>query len=296
MELSKTKIEKAKETINGLDATYQTGLKNIELDNQKAKADLEAELQVKIQELKAEYAERSLLVDKKTNEDKEKLKKQLELTKEESNDLISINENKISSKEQELLSTDELEKAEIKTVDEKITIEIEKEEIRVGKAAGYLKNNELKDIEPLQTEADEVAEMQSYLRQWDMMIDIRDNKLSDKERNSAVLTERIEKARTLPADLLKKAKMPIDGISVDAEGFIRINNTLIDGLSDGEKLELAMRIAKAQAGDLKVICLDKFESLNPKAQTKLLEEMSNDEYQYFVTSTMADEFEIEKIG
>lgn len=57
-----------------------------------------------------------------------------------------------------------------------------------------------------------------------------------------------------------------------------------------------MRIAKAQAGELKVICLDKFESLNPKVQTKLLEEMSNDEYQYFVTSTMSDEFEIEKIG
>lgn len=128
------------------------------------------------------------------------------------------------------------------------------------------------------------------------MVDIRDNKLATKERYSNDLTAKIDKARELPGELLKTAKMPIEGISVDAEGLIRINNTLIDGLSDGEKLELAMRIAKAQAGELKVICLDKFESLNPKAQKKLLEEMSNDEYQYFVTSTMADEFEIEKIG
>ncbi len=128
------------------------------------------------------------------------------------------------------------------------------------------------------------------------MVDIRDNKLAAKERYSNDLTARIDKARELPGELLKTAKMPIEGISVDAEGFIRINNTLIDGLSDGEKLELAMRIAKAQAGELKVICIDKFESLNPKAQTKLLEEMSSDEYQYFVTSTMSDEFEIEKIG
>lgn len=296
IEISKSKIEKAKETINGLDVTYQTGIKNIESDNQKAKVDLEVELQAKIQELKVEYAERSLLVDKKSSNDKEKLKKSLESTKEESKDLVSINENKISSKEQELLGINDLEKAEIKSVDEKTNAEIEKEEIRVGKAVDYLKNNEPVDIEPLQKQADEVAEMQSYLRQWDMMVDIRDNKLADKEIYSALLTERIEKARTLPADLLKKAKMPIDGISVDAEGLIRINNTLIDGLSDGEKLELAMRIAKAQAGELKVICLDKFESLNPKAQTKLLEEMTDDEYQYFVTSTMADEFEIEKIG
>lgn len=296
IELSKSKIEKAKETINGLDVIYQTGLKNIKLDTQKTKADLEEELQAKIQELKAEYAEKNLLVDKKTNEDKEKLKKKLEVTKEESNDLISINENKISSKEQELLGIVDLENAEIKAVDEKITAEIEKEEIRVGKAADYLKNNEVKDIEPLQKQADEVAEMQSYLREWDRMVDIRDNKLAAKERYSKELTARIDKARELPGELLKTAKMPIEGISVDAEGFIRINNTLIDGLSDGEKLELAMKIAKAQAGELKVICLDKFESLNPKAQTKLLEEMSSDEYQYFVTSTMSDEFEIEKIG
>lgn len=296
IELSKSKIEKAKETINGLDVTYATGSKNIELDNQKAKADLESELQAKIQELQAEYSERISVVDTKANKDKENLKKQLELTKEESKDLISINENKISSKEQELLGIDDLEKAEIKAVDEKITAEIEKEEIRVGKAAEYLKNNEVKDIEPLQKQADEVADMQSYLREWDRMVDIRDNKLAAKERYSNDLTARIDKARELPGELLKTAKMPIEGISVDAEGFIRINNTLIDGLSDGEKLELAMRIAKAQAGELKVICIDKFESLNPKAQTKLLEEMSSDEYQYFVTSTMSDEFEIEKIG
>lgn len=296
IELSKSKIEKAKETINGLDVTYATGSKNIELDNQKAKADLESELQAKIQELQAEYSERISVVDTKANKDKENLKKQLELTKEESKDLISINENKISSKEQELLGIDDLEKAEIKAVDEKITAEIEKEEIRVGKAAEYLKNNEVKDIEPLQKQADEVADMQSYLREWDRMVDIRDSKLAAKERYSNDLTVRIDKARELPGELLKTAKMPIEGISVDSEGLIRINNTLIDGLSDGEKLELAMRIAKAQAGELKVICLDKFESLNPKAQTKLLEEMSSDEYQYFVTSTMADEFEIEKIG
>ncbi len=167
IELSKSKIEKAKETINGLDVTYATGSKNIELDNQKAKADLESELQAKIQELQAEYSERISVVDTKANKDKENLKKQLELTKEESKDLISINENKISSKEQELLGIDDLEKAEIKAVDEKITAEIEKEEIRVGKAAEYLKNNEVKDIEPLQKQADEVADMQSYLREWD---------------------------------------------------------------------------------------------------------------------------------
>ncbi|MHB9901417.1 AAA family ATPase [Clostridium botulinum] len=307
IDLSKNRIEKSKEFINNSDRELELKIKeltneNVAQENKVAEnytyelKKLEEEYEKRKQNLVNSYSSNVKALENSLNESIEITKKDRVLQVDEQKELISINKNKISSKEQELLGIDDLEKAEIKAVDEKINSEIEKEEIRVGKAADYLKNNEVKDIEPLQKKADEVADMQSYLREWDRMVDIRDNKLATKERYSDDLTARIDKARELPGELLKTAKMPIEGISVDSEGLIRINNTLIDGLSDGEKLELAMRIAKAQAGELKVICLDKFESLNPKAQKKLLEEMSSDEYQYFVTSTMADEFEIEKIG
>ncbi|KGO13525.1 AAA family ATPase [Clostridium botulinum] len=307
IELSKSKIDKSKDFINNSDRELELKIKeltneNVAQENKVAEnynnelKKLEEEFENRKKELVNLYSSNVKELENSLNESIELVKKDNVLQIEEQKELISINENKISSKEQELLGIDDLQKAELKAIDEKITAEIEKEEIRVGKAAEYLKNNEVKDIEPLQKQADEIADMQSYLREWDRMVDIRDNKLATKERYSNDLTAKIDKARELPGELLKTAKMPIEGISVDAEGLIRINNTLIDGLSDGEKLELAMRIAKAQAGELKVICLDKFESLNPKAQKKLLEEMSNDEYQYFVTSTMADEFEIEKIG
>lgn len=299
IDLSKAKIEKAKNTIEGFDVNYRTGLKSIALDNQKAKNDLETELQDKIQELKAEYAERISLVDVKSNEDRERLKNQLEETKEESKNIISINENKISTKKQELLGLDEKEESEKNAVDEKVKSEIEKEEIRIGKAAKYIDEHEEIDVAPIQEEANHIQEMVSYLRDWDRIIEIRDNQLAPKERYSEELTVKIEKARTLPGELLKTAKMPIEGISVDVDGNVRINNTLIDGLSDGEKLELAMRVAKAQCGTLKIICMDKFESLDKKAQEELLKEMTEDEYQYFVTEvadTENGEIEIEKIG
>jgi len=282
--------------LNSLDTTLEFGLKTIDADNKEAKTDLEIELQAKIQELKAEYAERIATVDKKSNIDKENSKTMMEHRKQNETDLINIQENKISSKNQELLSLDEIEKQEIINIENVKAAEIEKVKEKVGEAAKYLENNEETDITPLQIEADNVAEMQSYLRQWDMMLDIRDVKLAEKCRYSSLLTERIEKARTLPGELLKTAKMPIEGISVDEKGLIRINNTLIEGLSDGEKLELAMKIAREQCGELKVICVDKWESLNPAAQTKLLEEMESDDFQYFITSTMSDEFKIEKIG
>ena len=68
-----------------------------------------------------------------------------------------------------------------------------------------------------------------------------------------VLTARIDKGREMPTELLKTAALPIPGLSVDGEGKIRIGKTLIDGLSEGEQLELAFRVAKAQAGQLKLI-------------------------------------------
>ncbi|MBV4430705.1 AAA family ATPase [Clostridium tyrobutyricum] len=274
IDLSNSKIEKAQQFIR--DTEVKVNL---------AKEKLDTELNTEIQKLKEKYS-------------KLKLQKEQEIISEsdEQKDLIHIQENKISAKQQELMGLDELEDHEKSSIDEKGLSEIEKEKIRVGKAGEYLEEHEPVDIEPLQQEADKVAEMQSYLRQWDMLIDIRDNKLSDKERYASILTTRIEKARTLPQELLKTAQMPIEGISVDEKGLIRIKGTLIDGLSDGEKLELAFKIAKAQAGDLKVICLDRFESLRSD-QKAILESAMNDEYQYFITEhTDGSEMEIEKLG
>ena len=275
--LSNSKIERANNFIDNSNNTLENELNK--LDNQ-----LESEYQALLQKY-------SVLKDEK--------KREVLAAVEEQKDIIAINNNKIATKEQELRSLDEKEEAEKVAVDEKVANEIEKEEIRIGKASSYLKENTQVDIEPLQAEADYVAEMVGYLRDWDRIIEIRDGILASKQAYSSELTSKIEKARNLPGELLKTAKMPIDGISVDADGRVRINSVLIDGLSDGEKLELAMKVAKAQCGELKLICMDKWESLDETAQNKLLEVMTADEYQYFVTQVMNTEsnlVEIEKIG
>ena len=275
--LSNSKIERANNFIDNSNNTLENELNK--LDNQ-----LESEYQALLQKY-------SVLKDEK--------KRELLAAVEEQKDIIAINNNKIATKEQELRSLDEKEEAEKVAVDEKVANEIEKEEIRIGKASSYLKENTQVDIEPLQAEADYVAEMVGYLRDWDRIIEIRDGILASKQAYSSELTSKIEKARNLPGELLKTAKMPIDGISVDVDGRVRINGVLIDGLCSGEKLRLAMKVAKAQAGLLKLICLDGWEKINEKSQNELLEEMTTDEYQYFVTQvtdTESNEVEIEKIG
>ena len=275
--LSNSKIERANNFIDNSNNTLENELNK--LDNQ-----LESEYQALLQKY-------SILKDEK--------KRDVLAAVEEQKDIIAINKNKIATKEQELKGLDEREASEKLAVDEKVANEIEKEEIRIGKASSYLKENTKVDIEPLQIEADHVAEMVGYLRDWDRIIEIRDGILASKQAYSSELTSKIEKARNLPGELLKTAKMPIEGISVDVDGRVRINGVLIDGLSSGEKLRLAMKVAKAQAGLLKLICLDGWEKINEKSQNELLEEMTTDEYQYFVTQvtdTESNEVEIEKIG
>lgn len=308
--LSNSKIEKAKDFISNSD--HELELKIKELTNENIAADNEATDQYNksLRELEEEFRKRKedLLNGYKDIQENLKsclsnsidvAKKDSELKVNEQKDLISATENRIAARQQELLGLDEKEQSEKAAVDEKVKSEIEKEEIRIGKAADYLKEHQVINIDTLQEEANNVQTMVSYLRDWDRIIEIRDNQLTPKERYSDELTSKIEKARTLPSELLKTATMPIEGISVDENGNVRINGTLIDGLSEGQKLELAMRVAKAQCGELKIICMDKWESLDENAQEHLLKEMAEDEFQYFVTEVAATEngeIEVEKIG
>lgn len=308
--LANGKIEKANNFIANADHELELKIKELTNDNTSKINEADSDYQSSLKDLEKEFQERKETLKKVHESNIDTLKNELitsiESSKkqsvsqlEEQKDLISINQNKISAKNQELIGLDDKEKLESEAVDSKIESEIEKVKATIGNAAKYLEEHEEVDIEPLQAEADEAQKMISYLRDWDRISEIRDNQLAPKEEYADNLTSKISKARSLPAELLQTANMPIEGISVDEYSRVRINETLIDGLSDGEKLELAMKVAKAQCGELKVICMDKWESLDKAAQDKLLESMSEDDYQYFVTEvaqTESNDVEVEKIG
>ncbi|SDO86886.1 AAA family ATPase [Clostridium gasigenes] len=310
IELSKSKIERSKEFLNrsdeilenkkqSVDSKYREEIVNEKNNYSNSLRTLEIEFEKnKTMLLEKHNIQLELAEDSKKNEFENIVKDNL-IEKENQTDFMAIQENKILIKEQELLTLDSKKQSEILAAEENKKAEIEKEQIRIGKTFDYLEQNEEVLIEPLQKEAELVVEMVGYLKDWDRIAEIRDGILAGKEAYSNELTTKIDKARSLPQELLKTAKMPIKGISVDVEGNVRIGGMLIDNLSDGEKLELAMRVAKASCGELKVICMDRFESLDKDSQDELLIEMEADEYQYFVTEvakTESGEIEIEKIG
>lgn len=263
VDLSKSKIEKAKNVIYGV-AEKQD----------RARLKLEADEQREIESVKEKY--RNLVIGKV---------KEIEVEADEQKDLIQLQEKKIAAKENELIGLDEKKQLENEGLEKESVQKVETEKARVGKAADFLENHSEIDIEPLQQEAEHVEQMKECLREWDRMLEIRNGKLAEKKAYSDELSNTIEVARTKPSELLKQHKLPIDGISVDGKGLIRINDTLLDGLSDGEKLEAAFKIALQRIGELRIMCLDGFEKLNETEQKKIIKLCEDENIQAFITVT-----------
>lgn len=269
--LANSKIDKAKNVIENADNKLKSDHNELDL-----------QFNQELEELKQKYSKL-----------KNDVVVRIEQEKVEQNDLIEIQKNKIITKNAEidsLLEKKELEEQKVES-DRESAIKLAKE--RVGKAAEYLENHEVIDIEPLQAEAEEVTEMQSYIREWDRYCEIKDGKLASLNVTSAELTKKIEVARTKPTDLIQMHEMPLEGITIDSNSLIRINNTLLDGLSDGEKLEVGLNLALQKSKDsaLKIMILNNFDRLNASERQKAVDLCEKNDIQIWATITQDTETE-----
>ncbi|CAH1054060.1 AAA family ATPase [Paenibacillus pseudetheri] len=239
-----------------------------------ASLQLDNEMEQAIERLKLQYQQKKLNV-------REDVQREVELNK----GYVSEHRQLIAEKSSSLNNIAEHERKDLEKIKDHEASLIAAEKAKSGDAEQVIADVEWIDPEPLQAAAHKAAEMKEYLREWERMNDIIREKLSPKEARSADLTAKIEKARDLPKELLKTAALPVDGLTVDDKGRIRIDGTLIDGLSEGEALDFAFKLAKAQSGPLKVICIDGYQNLGSK-QKAILDSAQHDDYQYFLLSTV----------
>lgn len=88
--------------------------------------------------------------------------------------------------------------------------------------------------------------------------------------------------KEIPEDLIKKAKLPIEGLVIEGDD-IKINGVSLDNLSASEQLKFGLQIVRALNGEFKVICVDGIETLDKESFEFFLKEVENDDFQYFVT-------------
>lgn len=159
---------------------------------------------------------------------------------------------------------------------------VAKFEAEVAEYAEMAKKN-TKPVDHLISEADNTEKMKSHVGEWKRMLSIEED-VADLEEQSKILTSKIEKARTLPGEILETAEIPVKGLTVK-DGIPLINNLPISNLSDGEKLSLCVDIAVQNPGGLQIILMDGVEKLSEKNRKALYDTCKAKGLQFIATRT-----------
>ena len=111
-----------------------------------------------------------------------------------------------------------------------------------------------------------------------------ENEIEELSKKSASYTEKIEKARNLPGEILEKSEIPIEGLSVK-DGIPLINGLPVSNLSEGEKLLLCIDVAAQNHGGLQIILIDGVEKLSEENRNKLYARCREKDLQFIATRT-----------
>lgn len=246
------------------------------------KQEIDIKLEREIQELKDKAVRDKAELESDTLSEKEKLTK-----------TIHDHELHINSRESHIKSTYELEKEKVRTLDKQKEEAISEAEERVSNASIYLKENQEIDVHPLSEDANTAELMKGYIPLYDRMETIIIEELNTRVEKKYKLEKNIEMARELPAKLLREADHPIEGLGLDDRLQITVYELPVANLSTSQKIKFSIQVARSKAGDLKLINVDKFESLDEDQRALFLDQIKDDDYQYFIACVTGGDLTIE---
>jgi len=125
----------------------------------------------------------------------------------------------------------------------------------------------------------------------------KENELTgEKERHESLDAAYKTVANELPKKLLEESELPITGLKIEGD-IITVNEVPLEQLSTSEQMIAGVNIARAVSGDLKVICLDRIESLDQDAREAFIKAATSaeDEFEYFITEVTRGDMKIEKV-
>lgn len=152
--------------------------------------------------------------------------------------------------------------------------------------------NEYADRQPsdttaLQSEIDTAEAMKKHLNEYARMVKTQ-GEVDRLQEKSDALTEKIELARKLPGQILKEAKIPVEGLTVK-DGKPLVNGLPLSNLSDGEKLDLCVDVAISNPTGLQIILIDGTERLDDKSRAALYAKCKAKGLQFIATRTTNDD-------
>lgn len=171
-------------------------------------------------------------------------------------------------------------------IEEQFKAAVAKYDAEVEAYAEY-RDKEPQSTKELEEEAAMIENMKAHVNEYRRMQGLQSDVEILKEE-SELLTERIEKARSLPGEILETAKIPIAGLTIK-DGVPLINGLPVSNLSDGEKLDLCIDVAIQKPNGLQIILIDGVEKLSTPVREALYKKCKEKGLQFIATRTTDDE-------
>lgn len=202
-------------------------------------------------------------------------------------ELIASLEEQIRSNKKELEGLGEKKLDKIEVAEQTYKANIAKYNAELAEYEEYA-TKEITDVSGLSEQAEIVEKMKGHLNEYRRMENLQ-TEVEKLVEETALLTEKIEKARTLPGEILQEATIPINGLTVQ-NGIPLINGLPISNLSDGEKLDLCIDVAIQKPNGLQIILIDGVEKLSTDMRNELYRKCKDKGLQFISTRTTDDDF------
>lgn len=200
-------------------------------------------------------------------------------------DILKL-QNQIQTLQNEKDGLDAQKQDKLDLIEQKYKTDVAKYDAEVAEYAQYI-DKEKKDVSGLVKDAEYMELMKGHINEYNRMVDLQ-NEVEELTAESADLTSKIEKARTLPGEILQDCSIPIEGLTVE-NGIPLIHGLPVSNLSEGEKLDLCIDVSIQKPNGLQIILIDGAEKLSSGLREKLYGKCKEKGLQYIATRTTDDD-------
>lgn len=200
-------------------------------------------------------------------------------------DILKL-QNQIQTLQNEKDGLDAQKQDKLDLIEQEYKTDVAKYDAEVAEYAQYI-DKEKKDVSGLVKDAEYMELMKGHINEYNRMVDLQ-NEVEELTAESADLTSKIEKARTLPGEILQDCSIPIEGLTVE-NGIPLIHGLPVSNLSEGEKLDLCIDVSIQKPNGLQIILIDGAEKLSSRLREKLYGKCKEKGLQYIATRTTDDD-------
>lgn len=234
---------------------------------------------------KEDYNNKISQLDDKENAILVKINADKEQEKSKINAEIQEYENKIALLKKELENLDNKYLAQETQAKNEATAEKAKLDENIKVANEWASQNK-EIVETLENELKIAEEMKGHINEYDRMEE-KQSHIETLVAQSKSLTDKIELARNLPGQILKEVEIPVKNLTVE-NGIPLVNGIPVNGLSEGEKLDLCIDITLAKETNLKLILIDGIEKMSKTNKERIYDKCRKAGIQIISTRTTDD--------